>query len=287
MKHIKQYLFLVTICLVITSCQEDNSPTNSNQNMVSEGKPALIMVIDNNDGTNQQIESIAFNSYKAETLSVFSEIFGVPEDSLINKDLNEILDVYGEPWQIREITAAAAAYYKKIIVLTDEKATGSNLLDSLSSLYAEGYTIDVVFSLHGNENTIFFTDRSSMINNITYEILKRDIKVRLLYQTNCKSAKAINSWTGIGIMGCNGTLENNYLTIFAPANFIKSWVGGASYYDAVQYAYKTEIATLKSFNDKLPMLDYFIEQDFLEGSKPIVKGKYIYINKDMYFDFKE
>lgn len=286
MNSLKRYFLLITLGLAIVSCQEDNSPTNSNQNMVNEGIPALIMVIDNNDGANQQIESIAFNSYKAETLSIFSEIFGVPEDSLIDKDLNEILDVYGEPWQIKEITAAAKPYYKKIIVLTDEKATGDDLLESLSSLNDEGYTIDVVFSLHGNEKIISFTDRPTMIKNITHEIIERNIKVRLLYQTNCKSANALINWTGIGIMGCNGTVENNYLTIFAPANFIRSWVSGASYFDAVQYAYRTEISTLKSFNDKLPMLDYFIEKGFMEGSKPIVTGNNININKDMYFDFK-
>lgn len=283
----KQYLALILLSLAFFSCQKENTTNPANLDYSNDGKPALIMVVDNNDRANQQIEDIAFNSYRFETISIFSEIFGVPEDSLINKDLNEILDTYGEPWQIKEITTAASSYYKKIVVLTDEAATSRNFIDSLANLNSDGFTTDVVFSLHGDEHYISFTDERYLIDKLTQEVKDKNLKIRLLYQTNCKSARAIDNWTSVGVAGCNGTQENNYLTIFAPANFVRAWVSGSNYYNAVQYAYETEISTLKSFNHKLPILDYFTSNDYLAGSTPIITGNNVSIDKNMYFNFED
>ena len=125
-------LFIFLICLLI-ACSDSNTDPIPTINYTSEGKAALVMVVENSDRANQQLEDIAFSSYPIETRNVFSRVFDVPVDSLYNKDLNQILDQYGEPWQIEQITKAAKSYYDTICVFTDEHATAGNVLDELTN----------------------------------------------------------------------------------------------------------------------------------------------------------
>lgn len=276
----KKFILLLPLLLFLDSCKENSNPIEYNYNNV--GMPALVMVVENSDNADRQLESIAFTSYRYETLDIFSEIFSVPYDSLLNKDLNQILDQYGEPWQINEITKAATPYYQKIVTLTDQTANVNNLIDSLKILSNNGYTIDLLFSLHGSDRTISFEAGRFSIDDFTNELSKKNIHIRILYQTNCNGATSLNDWSNIGLEACNGTIGNNYLTIFAPINFIKSWVSGTNYKESVDYAYDMEIETLKSFNDKLPLLDYITSGSYLDGSLQIFNGNNIYITKDNY-----
>lgn len=276
----KKIILFIAILTLLISCKESTNPIKYNYSKV--GVPALVMVVENSDNADSQLESIAFTNYKYETLDIFSEIFSVPFDSLLNKDLNQILDQYGEPWQIAEIKKVATPYYQKIVTLTDKTANVANLIDSLKSLSDYGYSIDLLFSLHGSEKNIIFEAGSFSIKNFTEELNKRNIKIRILYQTNCRSAISLNEWGKLGLEACNGTTGNNYLTIFAPINFIKSWVAGTDYKDAVDYAYDMEIETLKSFNYKLPLLDYITSGNYLDGSLPILSGNNIFVTKDDY-----
>lgn len=278
----QKLISILTVLLFITSCEEKSTQNQDRTEYISEGKAALVMVVENSDRANQQIEDIAFNSYPSETRQIFSEVFEVPIDSLLNKDLNQILDQYGEPWQIAEINKVAQDYYLKTIDLTDQHANAEYLIQQLDLLSKEEYNIDLVFSLHGTSTNIQFVNESVPIKEFTETLSQKNIKVRVLYQTNCKSAKALDNWTNIGVAGCNGTIENNYLTIFAPINFVKSWVGGHSYYDAVQYAYDEEIIALKSYNDVLPILDYITSGNYLSGSYPVISGTYFNITKEDY-----
>lgn len=282
----RKLILILILSLFFNSCEDNPAQNLKNPDYVSDGKAALVMVVENSDLANQQMEEIAFSSYPNETRQIFSEVFGVAIDSLYNKDLNQILNQYGEPWQIAEIQKAGKGYYQKIIALTDEDATAYNLIEELELLRDEGYNIDLVFSLHGNTSIIKFVDASVPINSFTNTLKEKGIAIRVLYQTNCKSAKPLDNWINIGVAGCNGTIENNYLTIFAPINFVKSWVGGSSYYEAVQYAYNEEIATLRSFNDKLPLLDYITSSNFLSGSLPIISGRFPNITKTEYIKIK-
>lgn len=280
----KKLIPILFLSFLVFSCEDNSTQNPESSEYVSEGKAALVMVVENSDRANQQIEDIAFNSYPSETRQIFSEVFEVPIDSLLNKDLNQILDQYGEPWQIAEINKVAQDYYLKTIALTDQNANAEYLIQQLELLSMEEYNIDLVFSLHGTSTNIQFVNESVPIDEFTETLSQKNIKVRVLYQTNCKSAKALDNWTSIGLAGCNGTIENNYLTIFAPINFVKSWTSGATYYDAVQFAYDEEIISLKSYNNVLPILDYITTGNYLSGSLPIISGRYFHITKDDYIN---
>jgi hypothetical protein len=274
--------FLIIITLLHFSCAEDNSTNSGKRIYLESGKAALVLVVENSDRANQQIEDIAFNTYPAETLQIFSDIFSVTYDSLYGKDLNTILDQYGEPWQIERTINNTGDYYDRIVVLTDSTATKDNLVSELSQLSDENYNIDMVFSLHGSQTNIVFFDKSEPIAELTIQLEELDIPIRVLYQTNCKSADALSLWNRVGVAGCNGTIENNYLTIFAPSHFIYNWVNGKSYHESVQAAYDNEIEQLKSYNDILPILDYITQGNYLYGSLPILSGSDLTITIDDY-----
>lgn len=273
-------LSFLLLALLFFSCKEENSTVPSDNGYFSSGKTALVMVVENSDRANEQIEDLAFETYPSETLQIFSDIFSVPFDSLYGKDLNAILDQYGEPWQIETIIDNTNGYYDEIIVLTDSTATKEKLKEELQKLASKNYNIDMVFSLHGSQTNIVFADESIPVDEVTKELQDLDVPIRVLYQTNCKSANTIGLWNRLGVVACNGTVDNNYLTIFAPANFIKHWVSGKSYYESVEGAYNNEIATLKSYNNILPVLDYITQGNYLAGSLPIYSGKDLTITKD-------
>ncbi|MFN3194475.1 MAG: hypothetical protein ACE364_00820 [Chlorobiota bacterium] len=275
-------LSILFITLLFFSCKEENSTVPNENRYFDSGKTALVMVIENSDRANEQIEDLAFETYPTETLSILSDIFAVPYDSLYGKDLNKILDQYGEPWQIENIMENAGSYYDEIVVLTDSTATKNKLKEELKRLSEQSFNIDMVFSLHGSTTNIVFEDASVPVDDLTKELEELDIPIRVLYQTNCKSANIISYWDRLGLAGCNGTVENNYLTIFAPANFVKHWVSGKSYYECVENTYNDEIAALKSYNDILPVLDYITQGNYLAGSLPIYSGIDLGITKDNY-----
>ena len=159
---------ILTVLLFITSCEEKSTQNQDRTEYISEGKAALVMVVENSDRANQQIEDIAFNSYPSETRQIFSEVFEVPIDSLLNKDLNQILDQYGEPWQIAEINKVAQDYYLKTIALTDQNANAEYLIQQLELLSKEEYNIDLVFSLHGTSTNIQFVNESVPIKEFKH-----------------------------------------------------------------------------------------------------------------------
>jgi hypothetical protein len=70
--------------------------------------------------------------------------------------LNQIIENYGEPWQISQIKNYAGSHYDTIVTLRNEDATENNLKSYLEKFAASNLTIDIVFCLHGSENVISF-----------------------------------------------------------------------------------------------------------------------------------
>jgi hypothetical protein len=278
----KKLPILLLILLVIGACTNDGGLTAPKFEYSTEGKAALVIVVENSKNTNRDFQDIAFTSYKAEMISIFSDIFAVPEDSLANKTLDQILEQYGEPWQLESIRKEASDYYTKIISLTDSTANVPNLIDSLKLLNNLGYTVDMVFSLHGNAFGISFQQGDYPISKFTSELKEAGIKLRILYQTNCYSSYELGKWSDAELEACNGTTGQNLLTIFAPMNFVKAWTAGKSYKEAVEFAYNEELRILGTYNDRLPLLDYIINGNYILGSTPIFMGRNIYVTKDNY-----
>ncbi len=265
------FLFLITIF----QCTKKNPtvPTNkSSAQYTINNNPALIIVIENNNYLGGSMIETGFNLYKDQILEILADIFNIDVSDMNNMTLTEIVDVYGEDWQINEIINIAKPYYQKIISLTDQNATSQNFLDSLKFLSNKEYNIDMIFNLHGNENSIRFADRLYNIDELVQSIQNSNISIRSLYQTCCFGSETIDEWESISTIAINGAKAENSLAIFSPVLFIDYWTSGMTFNQAVQVTYQTEIDTISSYKTVLPIIEYIFTDEIKENSRQITGG---------------
>ncbi len=270
---IKFILILTSIYFLTFSCKENTTnPIDEKTIYQDSGKKALVIIVENKNLIAFSDENM-FRSYKSVILPLLSELFDVPDDSLENLTLAEIIENYGETWQVNQIADAGKNYYDKIIKLNDETATIASFLDSLKKLSSDGYTIDVVLNLHGSMTSLVFTDTDIDIGTLTQTIESNGIDIRALYQTACYGKYGLNFWNNIGLYGANGAEDLNKITLFSAAYFISEWTSGKTYEDAVYSAYQLEIQKLRTYNNILPVDLYFLTQETLLNSLQRVAGR--------------
>jgi len=233
---------------------------------------ALIIVVETKFLLNPFTE-LAFIWYKDAVLNVLVDIFGVNKSKMENLSLSEIIEIYGEEWQIREMKKTAKRYYKEVIVLTDEEATGNNLMQSIAELAEKGYYIDMIFSLHASsEKEICFIDRNYHIDEITKFLKENKYYIRSLYQTCCYGSYFFEDWENAGMIAVNGSVLSNGVNIFSPVYFLQEWVSGKNFSGAVQRAYERDIEKVRSYNDQLPVEDFLLDEQTLKDSRQLTGG---------------
>ena len=265
-------LAIFAFVIFMLSCSEkSNEPIIETQEYFENS--SLVILVENNDGLLS--ENALAEQYKAYLLPVISNIFEIPVESMQDMSINEIVEVYGEDWQIETITKAGEGHYGRIEALSDEELTKQNFIDLLEELTAEGRTIDLVFCLHGSKNSFFLNDDEEIpVKDFCDELESRNIAVRSLYQTCCYSNYTRPTWESYGIKALNSATGLNYITMFSPAYFLENWTDGMKFDEAVHQAYKMELEKLKSLDDtELPVLEYFLSEESLKGSKQICGGK--------------
>jgi len=263
----------VVLFILFFNCHKKNPVSNSVEiNYIMDGHPALVLVMENNNWLGGSTLEAGFQVYKTEVLTIFSELFGVPVEAMQNFSLVEIVDFFGEPWQINEILDIAAAKYENVIFLTDNFARSTTILDTLVFLRDGEYDIDLMFNLHGSSSSIYFDDGSVNIQDFTQALKDQNISIRSLYQTMCYGKDMIDEWEEIQIVAVNGTKAKNSFAIFSPVYFMELWVNGAAFQDAVQTAYQMEIDKLKSYQSTIPIVQFMITDKIKKDSKQVVGG---------------
>lgn len=272
LKFKKLLPLLCAIFTLFSSCGEkENSLSDQNEN--SYGL-ALIIVVENNDGLLSSTNETYFQIYKSQVLSILSEIFQVPISAIENLSLNEIVEQFGEDWQINQIRNLAIDKYDQIFDLKNEKATSNNLKQILLSLHIQNYTVDMIFCLHGNEKTFYmYNNEKDYIQDFANFIKNNKINLRVLYQTCCFAGKALDKWEISGVAGVNGATGINYITLFSPGYFLKEWIKGQTFQEAVQIAFSRDLEKLASYDDRIPVKKYLLTQDAINNSLQLVGGK--------------
>lgn len=269
MRKISLFCSALVSAFALFSCSESSQPTVHNYSEV--GKKALVIVVENKDIVGQDDLS-AFELYRSTVLPIFAELFGVAQTELEDKSLNEILEVYGEDFEIRSMSAAATGKYDTLVVLTDASATTDSLFNRLQLLQQAGYCIDMMWDMHSNGETVSFANERTNVASFTARLHTAGIHIRALYQTCCFGKEMIDSWQSIGIDAVCGAEGSNVLTIFSPAYFIEEWTSGKSFDAAVQAAQQREITTLRSYNNKVPTEAFFLNSTNLQNSKQSMGG---------------
>ncbi len=250
-------------------CLEFNKKIKLHQNQ----NAALILVIENLNMIGDDRLEWAFLLFHNTAIRLLAEFFQVNESDLRNRSLNEIVDVYGEAWQINEMIHVASSFYQKIIVLTDSMATYSNFVDSLTDLSNDGYTIDTIFNLHGGVDCVCFYDATIWIEDLISCLNQHGIKIRSLYQTCCYGSSMINNWENMGIQAVNGAKSLNHFSIFSPIFFLHDWTAGLNFKDAVECAYQSEIDQWISYNATLPVINDILTENILDESFQFIGGR--------------
>ena len=170
------------------------------------------------------------------------------------------------------MTEAAQPFYTKIVALTDEVATGNAVIDSLTTMCTSGYTVDMIFNLHGGLNffsgeaSILFADGSYNLNAFIGSIKSRSACPRALYQTCCYGSSMIEAWERLGITAVNGASDANSLVMFSPIYFLQNWTGAMTFSQAVQTAFNQEYTKIESYSKILEEITMLLDEELLAGS---------------------
>lgn len=236
------------------------------------GQEALLIVVENNNLLDS-LMSTGYTLFQTEMRTIFADVFEMsPDDIPDNLSLDEVIDQYGEDWQIGELIETAQPFYTKIVSLTDDDATGKAVLDSLTMLCRSGYTVDMIFNLHGGwnlfsgETSILFADSSYNLDAFTDSIKSRSACPRALYQTCCYGSFMIEAWERLGITAVNGASDANSLVMFSPIYFLQNWTGAMTFSQAVQTAFNQEYRKIESYSKVLEEITMLLDEELLAGS---------------------
>lgn len=267
---VKKAIIIVVISLFAFACSENSSPVKNEYS--DAGKSALLIFVENNDGIINSDFEFAFQLYKEPLLDIFAEIYGISKSDMNDMHLNDIIETYGETWQINHIKQFAVGHYDTILTFRNESATYRNMIAYLTELNSMSNTVDVVFCLHGNEEYVAFYDDDCYIDVFANFAVMNKLNLRMLYQTSCYAGKVLSKWQKSGLKAVNGAIGLNNITLFSPGFFMEEWVNGATFEDAVHRAFERDIAKITSYEDKVPVVQYILTKENLAESKQYVAG---------------
>lgn len=268
-------LTTVLIATLFFGCSKEN-PVSPSYTMT--GREALLIVVENNNSLDS-LMSFGYSYFHSEIKTILADVFKMnPDDIPDDLSLEEVIDQFGEDWQISELIETAKPFYSKIVTLTDNGATAMAVLDSLTMLCRNGYTVDMIFNLHGGleifggATSIWFADQSCDLTDFVDSIINRSVCPRALYQTCCYGSYMIETWERAGITAVNGAKELNTFAMLSPIYFLRNWTGGMSLSQAVQTAFDQEYNKINSYSKVIEEITLLLSEDALEGSRQETGG---------------
>ena len=137
-------------------------------------------------------------------------------------------------------SSGAKSSYTQIVYLTDKDIRASKVRQQLQAL-ASSYVIDVHVLAHGDATSFGLNGE---MNDFDIRGLRTivGLTLRSVFQQNSNGSGLNNAWLYAGAQVVTGTAGINSMPI-AYGPFIRRWVAGESFFDAVQHSY----------NDAVPM----------------------------------
>lgn len=158
------------------------------------------------------------------------------------------------PWASRALDRSSQAYaraavwlqarrhYDRIVVLEEDLATAAHLWQAL--LDAGDATVDVLLLVHGQpgyacghgDNRVG-ADFFAGLRNLRAAGLA-PFRLRAVYQMNCYGQSLAPEWLSLGAQAVNGAVGVNWLPEPSLSVFLRGWLGGQSFEQAVQRSYR-------------------------------------------------
>lgn len=136
----------------------------------------------------------------------------------------------------------ARRHYRQIVVLEDHAATAAALWRAL--LAVDDATVDVLLLVHGQPGYACGC-RDHWVGADFFDGLRRlraagqaCFRLRAVYQMNCYGESLAAEWLSLGAQAVNGAVGVNWLPEPSLSVFLRNWLGGRSFEEAVARSYR-------------------------------------------------
>ncbi len=170
------------------------------------------------------------------------------------ENLGHISGVSLPPWAMRIIDFVAEEYvkfalrwhgvyrrYDRVMILEDARATGPDLHAALVGL-SRTHRVDLMILAHGAPGQIIGHDGKRIGQETLGPLLeakRRDpasVNLRIVWQMNCYGASLAAYWRALGAVAVNGSGGINWLPEPTLSLFLRKWLRGASFSEAVHHS---------------------------------------------------
>jgi hypothetical protein len=130
--------------------------------------------------------------------------------------------------------------YDRVVILEDAQATGPRLVHALLNL-SRTHRVDLLLLVHGHEERLVGHRGHQLVEADTFQALaaarRADpaaLDLRMVFGLNCYGATLAPTWLALGARVCNGAAGVNWLPEPSLSVFLRGWLGGLSYGEAVR-----------------------------------------------------
>lgn len=176
-------------------------------------------------------------------LIVFLENGGRVAGLRLPRWASRLLDWSTEEYAKAVVRRRARRHYSHVVVLEDEQATAAALWQAL--LAAGGATVDVLMLVHGQEGYACGYGQHQVGPDF-FEGMRRlraaglaSFRLRAVYQMNCYGQSLTDEWLSLGAQAVNGAVGINWLPEPSLSVFLRRWLGGRPFAEAVTASYTT------------------------------------------------
>jgi hypothetical protein len=152
------------------------------------------------------------------------------------------LDRSSQAYARAAVVLQARRHYDRIVVLEEEQATAAHLWQAL--LEAGDATVDVLLLVHG-QTGYACGHGDNQVGADFFAGLRRlravglaSFRLRAVYQMNCYGQSLAPEWLSLGAQAVNGAVGVNWLPEPSLSVFLRSWLGGQTFEQAVQRSYR-------------------------------------------------
>jgi len=166
--------------------------------------------------------------------------------------------------------------YHRVVILEDDAATAANLTRALIDVSAT-HTVDQLLLVHGQERCLIGYKGRKLVDAAAFDqLLARYVEntslldLRMVYGLNCYGASLAPTWLALGAQAVNGAHAVNWLPEPSLSLFLRKWLNGAPFSEAVGYSARRARAIGKLiWRDRADGS----EHPYITGSRQIVYGR--------------
>ncbi len=153
-----------------------------------------------------------------------------------------LLDWSTEEYGKLAVRLQARRHYRQIVVLEDQAATAAALWQALVA--ADGAVVDILMLVHGQPGYACGC-ANHWVGADFFDGLRRlraagqaRFRLRAVYQMNCYGESLAAEWLSLGAQAVNGAVGVNWLPEPSLSVFLRNWLGGRPFEEAVARSYR-------------------------------------------------